>query len=103
MKKPILEEYHNEQPWKPWCNDGAISMTEATQSTSTLGLLHQYSALSDIVNDVIFMSYAPREPFTSVKVLEFYERYQRWFANLPEEFQLGQRQAVTTPHVLMLQ
>ena len=59
----------------------------------------------DIVNDAIFMSYAPREPFTSVKVLEIESResYQRWFASLPEEFQLRERQAVTTPHVLMLE
>ena len=80
-----------------------MTMTEAPQATSTLNLLHQYSALSDIVNDAIFMSYAPREPFTSVKVLELYGRYQRWFTNLPEEFQVHPRGAVTTPHVLMLQ
>ena len=100
MKKPTLEEYHNEQRWEPWVDRGVKTMTEATQSTSTLSLLHQYSALSDVVNDVIFMSYAPREPFTSAKVLEFYGRYQLWFTNLPEEFQL---RPVTTPHVLMLQ
>ena len=75
-------------------------MTESTQFTSTLGLLHQYSALSDIVNDIIFMFYAPRERVTSAKVLEFHERYKRWFKNLPEGFQL---RAATTPHVLMLQ
>ena len=59
----------------------------------------------NIANDAIFMSYAPREPFTSVKVpeIESCGRYQRWFTNLPEEFQLRQRRAVTGPHVLMLQ
>ena len=103
MKKPTLEEYHNEQRWEPWCDDGVMNMTEARQSTSTLSLLHQYSSLSDIVNDAIFTSYAPREPLTSVKVLEFYRRYQRWFTNLPEEFQLRQERAVATPHVLTLQ
>ena len=51
------------------------------------------------------MSYAPREPFTSVKVPDFEScgRYQRWFTDLPEEFQLWQRRAVAAPRVLMLQ
>ena len=79
MNKPTVEEYHNE------CD---------------LGLLQQYSALSDIVNDIIFEFYAPRERLTGAKVLEFYGRYKRWFTNLPEELQI---RADTTPHVLMLQ
>ena len=95
-----MEEYHNEQRWEPWCDSGAMNITETPQSTSTLRLLLQYSALSEIVNDTVFMFYAPRERFTSVKVLEFHGRYKRWFTNLPEEFQL---RAITTPHVLMLQ
>ena len=37
------------------------------------------------------------------RMTESRERYQRWFTNLPEEFQLRQRRAVTTSHVLMLQ
>ena len=79
MNKPTVEEYHNE------CD---------------LCLLQQYSALSDIVNDIIFEFYAPREILTGAKVLEYHGRYKRWFTNLPEELQIL---ADTTPHVLMLQ
>ena len=75
-------------------------MPEPAPSTTTLSLLYQYSALSDIVNDTIFMFYAPREHFTGGKLLEFHGRYKQWFTNLPEEFQV---RAVTTPHVLVLQ
>ena len=100
MNKPTAEEYHNEQQWEHWCDSVAIHMPEPAQFTSTLSLLHQYSTLSDIVNDTIFMLYAPREHFTAEKLLEFHGRYKRWFTNLPEVFQV---RAVTTPHVLLLQ
>ena len=83
--------------------DGFANYTSADERA--LGIREVEEDSMDIVNDAIFMSYAPREPFTSVKVLETESRetYQRWFTNLPEEFQLRQRRAVTTPHVLMLQ
>ena len=100
MIKPGIEEFHNEQQWEPWCDLGAMNLNEFAHPTPTLSLLHQYSALSDIVNDTIFDFYAPREMFTGAKVLEFHGRYERWYTNLPEELQVP---AVTTPHVLMLQ
>ena len=50
------------------------------------------------------MYYAPHEPLI-VKVLqtESRKRFQGWFTNLPEEFQLRERRADTTHYVLMLQ
>ena len=58
------------------------------------------SALAEIVSDTIFMFYAPRERFTSKKLLDFYARYTRWFDNLPDKLRL---QEVSTPHVLVMQ
>ena len=58
------------------------------------------SSLSEIVNDTVFMFYAPRERFTSRKLLDFYARYTRWFNNLPDKLRL---QEISTPQVLLLQ
>ena len=58
------------------------------------------SSLSEIVNDTVFMFYAPRERFTSRKLLDFYARYTRWFNNLPDKLKLRE---VSTPQVLLLQ
>lgn len=56
--------------------------------------------LSEIVNDTVFMFYAPRERFTSKKLLDFYTKYTRWHKNLPDQLRLRE---VSTPHVLLLQ
>lgn len=62
--------------------------------------VRHFNLLSEIVNDNIFMFYAPKERFTSKKLLDFYGRYKRWFSNLPQSLHLRD---ITTPHVLVLQ
>ena len=72
----------------------------AEQPAVPTTLMRALSSLSEIVNDTVFMFYAPRERFTSKKLLDFYARYTRWFNNLPDKLRLRE---VTTPHVLCLQ
>ena len=72
----------------------------AEQPTLATTFMRAMSSLAEIVNDTVFMFYAPRERFTSKKLLDFYARYMRWFNNLPDK--LGLRDD-STPHVLLLQ
>ncbi|KAL9127410.1 MAG: hypothetical protein Q9217_003706 [Psora testacea] len=87
------------KPWRPYTDYGIGDMPDAEQPSYTHTLLYQFSLLSEIVNDTVFMFYAPRERFTSKKLLDFYNRYTRWFTNLPETLHL---RAIPMPHVLTL-
>ena len=91
---------HELQPWKAYNDYGEMQIPGSEQPTYTVTLSHQFSCLSEIVNDHVFMFYAPRERRTSNKLLDLYGRYKRWFESLPEKFQLRD---VNTPHVLVLQ
>ena len=57
-------------------------------------------SLSEIVNDAIYMFYAPRERFTSKKLLDLYNRYRRWDQAVPAHLRLTQ---TSTPQVIYLQ
>ena len=95
----ILEQLESE-PWRPYTDYGFVSLPGGEQPSHTHTLLCQFSLLSEIVNDTVFMFYAPRERFTSKKLLNSYNRYTRWLANLPEKLQLRD---AAMPHVLTLQ
>ena len=94
------QDCHDEGCWEPLGDWGPMNIAGCGQPTFALRLLQQYSSLSEIVNDTVFMFYAPRETFTSAKLEEFYRRYKRWFERLPDEFRFRD---VNLPHVLTLQ
>lgn len=97
---PNVVEQHEQLPWRPYTDYGMMNIPGAEQPALPTTLMRAMSSLSEIVNDTVFMFYAPRERFTSKKLLGFYARYTRWFNNLPDT--LGLRE-VPTPHVLILQ
>ncbi|CAF9926531.1 MAG: hypothetical protein ALECFALPRED_003464 [Alectoria fallacina] len=96
---PNVMEQHDQKPWRPYTDYGVMNIPGAEQPTLATILMRAMSSLSEIVNDTVFMFYAPRERFTSKKLLDFYARYTRWFNNLPNK--LGLRDD-STPHILLL-
>ena len=97
---PNVVEQYEQKLWRPYTDSGWMSIPGAEQPAVPTTLIRALSSLSEIVNDTVFMFYAPRERFTSRKLLDFYARYTRWFNNLPDKLRLRE---VTTPHVLCLQ
>ena len=100
LDKPSVLTQLETQLWSPYTDFGFANIPGADQPSYTNTLLYQFGLLSEIVNDTVFMFYAPRERFTSNRLLDFHRRYTKWFAHLPQTLQLGD---VSTPHVLVLQ
>ena len=100
LDMPNILEQLEVKPWRPYTDYGMADIPNAEQPSNTHTLLYQFSLLSEIVNDTVFMFYAPRERFTGKKLLDFYKRFTSWLANLPERLQLRE---VPMPHVLTLQ
>ena len=100
LVKPSVLTQLDSKLWSPYTDYGYANIPGADQPNYMNTLLYQFSLLSEIVNDTVFMFYAPRERFTSRKLLDFHRRYTKWFEDLPQTLQLRD---VTMPHVLVLQ
>ena len=101
LDKPTIVPQLEAQPWRPFI-DIEILGSPMEQPSQTHTMLTHFSLLSEIVNDTVFMFYAPRERFTSKKLLDFYSRYKRWYAALPTGLRLTSNDA-SLPQVLLLQ
>ena len=101
LDKPTIVLQLEAQPWRPFI-DADILGSPMEQPSQTHALLIHFSLLSEIVNDTVFMFYAPRERFTSKKLLDFYSRYKRWYAALPLSLGLNLNDP-PLPQVLLLQ
>ena len=97
---PSIVEAYDSNLWKPYSDRGIEHIQDAQQPVFTQSLSYHFRLLSEIVSDTIFMFYAPRERFTSKKLLDFHSRFKRWYDNLPDKLRLRD---VSTPHVLVLQ
>ena len=100
LELPNVLDQLDTKLWTPYTDLTVGGIPDADQAGYTHALLYQFSVLSEIVNDIVCMFYAPRDRFTSKKLLDFNSQYTKWFNNLPQYLWL---QEVTIPHVLMLQ
>ncbi|KAF1960318.1 hypothetical protein CC80DRAFT_404446 [Byssothecium circinans] len=50
--------------------------------------LQEFSSLSELINDNNYMFFAPKERFTSRRLLGCYNKYQAWYRNLPQVLRL---------------
>lgn len=100
IDSPSIIEAYDLKPWEPYDDYGVEDIPGAGQPILIQTLSYQFRLLTEIVSDTVFMFYAPRERFTSKKLLDFYSRYTRWYNKLPEILRLGD---VPTPHLLVLQ
>jgi hypothetical protein len=95
LDKPILEESLS----------GPFAAHQLAPGTVTSRLfLQHFSTLSELVNDNNFMYFAPKERFTSRRLLDQYNKYKQWYANLPLALQLPERSELKPfPHIVVLQ
>ncbi|KAI9715950.1 MAG: hypothetical protein M1812_005584, partial [Candelaria pacifica] len=88
IQQPTIVEPLENKPWKPYIDQDGSDQDNLEQPCHTHRFMQKFSALTEIVNDTLYMFYAPRERFTSKRLLGFYGRYTRWFQALPECLQL---------------
>ena len=87
-------------PWEPYVDLNITKPPGVQQPGHGHAILCQFSLLSEIVNDTVFMFYAPRERFTSKKLLDFHSRYTRWYRALPTSLKLSD---IPLPQLIILQ
>jgi hypothetical protein len=64
--------------------------------------LEHFSILSELINDNNYMFFAPKERFTSRRLLNCYHKYLAWYKDLPSQLR-PQYDSSPQPHILMLQ
>ncbi|KAI9880982.1 MAG: hypothetical protein M1830_009476 [Pleopsidium flavum] len=99
LEKPTIVDAIEYKPWKPYVDFNVPGAPGSEEPSHTHRILRQLSLLSEIVNDTVYMFYAPRERFTSKRLLDFYARYTRWYKALPECLKLDK---TSLPQVLCL-
>lgn len=66
--------------------------------------LREFATFAELVSDNNLMFYAPKERFTSRRLLNMYERYQKWYKELPAPLRLPEhREARPLAHIMVLQ
>lgn len=101
LSKPIAENEAEPSEWTPYTDSSDLikSGLPIWNGHNTL-FLRQVSLLSELVNDMIYMFFAPRERFTSRRLLDMYAKYKSWYKSLPKSMRL---QGSPPPHVIILQ
>ncbi|KAF2184347.1 hypothetical protein K469DRAFT_181613 [Zopfia rhizophila CBS 207.26] len=70
---------------------------------TTRMFLQEFSTLSELVNDNVYMFFAPRERFTSARLLDCYSKYLKWYRALPLPLRvLDNPDAPAPPHIMTL-
>ena len=100
LEMPSIVKEIESKPWQPYTDYGLTAAPGNPQPALTYTLLQQHSLLAEIVNDTVYSFYAPRERFTSRKLLDFHNRYTRWYSRLPESLQLRE---TSSAHVYTVQ
>ncbi|KAF2004919.1 hypothetical protein P154DRAFT_425585 [Amniculicola lignicola CBS 123094] len=79
-------------------------LTESPQqqgAATTRMFLQEFSTLSELVNDNNFMFFAPKERFTSRRLLDMYHNYVNWHKHLPSSLLIQQGAEAPPPHCLI--
>ncbi len=103
LEMPTLIPSLESTPWKPHGTpnyDGGPSQLE--QPSLKYSILLQCSLLSEIVDDIIHLFYAPRDRITSRRLQLHHEKLQQWYMQLPENLSI-QENGPTLPQVITLQ
>jgi hypothetical protein len=96
LDKPILHE----PPAGAELYPGASQVPAGTVTNRMF--LQEFSSLSELVNDNNFMFFAPKERFTSRRLLDCYDKYEQWYKSLPQVLTL-ENVREPQPHIIVLQ
>lgn len=80
--------------------NGEYQLAPATVTSRMF--LQEFSAFAELINDNNYDFYAPKERFSSRRLIATYEKYQKWYRNLPAPLQLPEH-GRPLPHFIILQ
>jgi hypothetical protein len=98
LDKPLLDEPPTDTHAEADANTPRLLFGTVTSRM----FLQEFSTLSELINDNNYMFFAPKERFTSRRLLECYAKYQNWYKNLPQQLKLGDA-GEPQPHIIVLQ
>lgn len=103
LEKPCLRDHLEGKVWRPYGDANLDGVSPGLEQASLKYTTLLYvSTLSEIVDDVVHMFYAPRDRITSRKLLQHHEKFQTWYKNLPDVLRIRET-GPTLPQVLSLQ
>ncbi|KAF2461739.1 fungal-specific transcription factor domain-containing protein, partial [Lineolata rhizophorae] len=91
IEKPGRVADGDAQPWRPYYDESGAGDSRAGDGPPANEFAFQLSHLSEIVNDLVHMFFAPKDRLTARKVGECYAKFKAWSDRLPTSFQLGSR------------
>jgi len=103
LEKPCLQDHLEGKVWRPYGDPNLDGLAPGLEQASLKYTTLLYtSTLSEIVDDVLHMFYAPRDRVTSRKLLQHHEKFQNWYKSLPDVLRIRES-GPTLPQVLSLQ
>lgn len=97
MPKPEIAERIDK--WQRYIDVHLSPDVDSTQPAHATMFFSELCKLSELASDTVNSFYAPREPFTSRRLVTLYGRYQQWHENLPSAFWV---ENTSLPHALVL-
>ncbi|KAF2204734.1 hypothetical protein GQ43DRAFT_437621 [Delitschia confertaspora ATCC 74209] len=103
-ERPLVDEavtghgYHQ-------CPSTSLLPDSSTPPVSRMSRMffEAFATLSELINDNLFMFFAPRDRFTSRRLLDTYNKYQSWYRTLPQALHLPQNPEIPPqPHIITL-
>lgn len=92
---PTISKEDDEAAWESF---GDESHSKAPGGRSTT--FHEVASLSKILNSTLSLFFAPSQALKGSLLLDEYNKYKSWYANLPQVVQLSDD---APPHVFTLQ
>lgn len=104
IEKPSLSQPLESKLWRPHGGVGSLvsPLSELQQPSHKYGLLVQISLISEIMDDIIHMFYAPRDRITSRRLQLHHKKIKTWYENLPEDYAI-RKVGPTVPQIITLQ
>lgn len=98
--KPASIEKEEDEDWVPYTDAGIQAGRTYKQRSNIVSVFRSLCEISEIINDTLYLLYAPGGHLTSRKILGVYELYLDWYNALLVELRLAQN---FTPAVLYIQ
>jgi hypothetical protein len=103
LEKPTLIAKLENTPWKPYGTPTYDrGSSELAQPSMKYSVLLYCSILSEIVDDIIHLFYAPRDRITSRKLQLYHEKLSQWYTDLPPNLLIRENEP-TLPQIITLQ
>ena len=103
LPKPRIEDDLENKPWMPH-GMAAINgrSSPLVQPCMKINIFLHHITLSEILHEIIELSYASRPPIPNERLLQLHQQLLKWHRDLPDALQMRQGSLIL-PQILTLQ